>query len=281
MGNQFLSHIRETDAIAQVVRIFEDEDIHHVAGSIDPRYDAEVIDLELISADCQSAEKRFLTLERDARGGDKAIIAEREALHKVLTALRAGKPARTASLDDTEREIARNWQFLTMKPQLFVLNRKSGALNIDAEGGQRWRDLQNYFEEHGAQYVFVDASVENELADVHGDEKSDFRRELGVSSDGLDDLIRACYALLDRISFFTTGEKETRAWTISRGATAPEAGAAIHSDFQTKFIRAEVIRWDTLLKEGSFGAARGKGLLRSEGKEYVVEDGDVMEFLHS
>jgi ribosome-binding ATPase len=281
LGNQFLSHIRETDAIAQVVRIFEDDDIHHVAGSIDPRYDAEVIDLELITADRQSAEKRFERLERDARGGDKAIIAERDVLQKILVALRAGKPARTTHLDETERRLAHLFQFLTMKPQLYVLNRKSGAVNIDAEGGQRWSDLQTYFKEQNAQYVFVDASVENELADVHSDEKSDFRRELGVSDDGLNDLIRACYRLLDRISFFTTGEKETRAWTIRRGATAPEAGAAIHTDFQSKFIRAEVIRAETLLEAGSFATARSKGLLRSEGKEYVVEDGDVMEFLHS
>ena len=167
-----------------------------------------------------------------------------------------------------------------MKPLLYVLNKKSGALNIDAEGGPRWRELKDFLDSSGAQYVVVDAGVENELGDVHSDEKSDFRRELGVA-DGLDELIKAGYKLLDLISFFTTGEKESRAWTIARGSTAPHAGAAIHSDFRDKFIRAEVIRWDKLLEAGSFAKAREKGWLRSEGKEYVVQDGDVMEFLHS
>lgn len=280
LGNQFLSHIREVDALAEVVRIFDDEDIHHVAGSVDPRYDIEVIDLELVQADLQSAEKRLERVERDAKGGDKDSIAERDVLQKIIPALRAGKAARTVKLEEKERIAAKALHLLTMKPLLYVLNRKSGAVNVDAEGGPRWQELKTYFESSSASYVFVDAGVENDLSDVHADEKMDFRRELGVADDGLDDLIKAGYTLLDLISFFTTGEDESRAWTIRRGDTAPDAGAAIHTDFRDKFIRADVIRWDTLLACGSWVKAREKGLLRSEGKEYVVQDGDVMEFKH-
>ena len=281
LGNQFLSNIRETDAILEVVRIFEDDDVHHVAGTIDPRYDAEIIDLELIEADKESAQKRLERLERDSRGGDKDAIAERDVLRKIVPVLEANKPARTVQLDDKEKEYAKALHLLTMKPILYALNRKSGALNIDAENGERWRQLLQYFDDHGAQYVFVDAGVENELGDVHDDERADFRRELGVAEDGLDALIRASYRLLDLISFFTTGETESRAWTIKRGSTAPEAGAAIHTDFRDKFIRAEVVFWEKLLEAGSWGKARERGTLRTEGIEYIVQDGDVMEFLNS
>ncbi len=281
LGNQFLSNIREVDAIAEVVRVFDDEDIHHVAGSVDPRYDIEIIDLELIQADLQSAQKQLERAERDSKGGDKEIVAERDVLRKIVPVLEKHRPARTVVLEDKEKAVAAKLQLLTMKPVLYVLNRKSGAVNVDAEGGQRWRELLTFFESSGAQYVFVDAGVENDLSDVHDDERQEFRRELGVHDNGIDDLIKAGYSLLDLISFFTTGEKETRAWTIPRGSTAPEAGAAIHTDFKDKFIRAEVIAWDVLLDAGSQAKAREQGKLRTEGKEYVVRDGDVMEFLHS
>ena len=278
LGNQFLTHIREVDAIAEVVRVFDDEDVHHVAGSVDPRYDIEIIDLELVQADLQSAEKRLERVERDAKGGDKELVEERDVLKKIVPALKGGRSARTVALDDKEKEAAKALHLLTMKPVLYILNRKSGSVNVDAEGGQRWHELKGYLDSSGAQYVFVDAGVENELGDVHADEKADFRRELGVAADGLDDLIKAGYKLLDLISFLTTGEKESRAWTIKRGSTAPEAGAAIHTDFKDKFIRADVIRWDKLLEAGSWAKAREKGLVRTEGKEYIVEDGDTMEF---
>ncbi|MEK7133942.1 MAG: redox-regulated ATPase YchF [Patescibacteria group bacterium] len=281
LGNQFLTHIREVDAIAQVVRMFDDEDVHHVAGAVDPRQDIEIINMELVLADMQSAEKRLDRIERDSKGGDKELVAERDVLRKIAPALRAGKAARTVALDEKELMIANTMQLLTMKPILYVLNRKSGTVNVDAEGGERWRELREFLDAEKAGYVMVDAGVENDLSDVHDDERADFRRELGVGSDGLDDLIKAGYKLLDLISFFTTGEKETRAWTIRRGSTAPEAGAAIHTDFREKFIRAEVVRWDVLLEAGSWSRAREKGVLRTEGKEYVVADGDVMEFLHS
>lgn len=281
LGNQFLQHIRETDAIAEVVRMFDDEDVHHVAGQVDPVRDIEIIDMELVLADLQSAEKRLERLERDSKNGDKELVAERDVLRKVVPVLQAGKAARTVQLDPKEIEIAKTWQMLTMKPILYILNRKSGTVNVDAENGERWRALQNFLSDAGAQYVFVDAGVESDLSDVHDDERADFRRELGVQSDGLDDLIKGGYALLDLISFLTTGEKESRAWPIKRGSTAPVAGAAIHSDFKDKFIRAEVIHWDKLLEAGSWSKAREKGTLRTEGKEYIVQDGDVMEFLNS
>src|SRR3989338_2805569 len=289
LGNQFLSHIREVDAIAEVVRIFEDDDIHHVAGSVDPRYDIEVVDLELIQADLQCAGKRLERLERDAKslahkataeGGDKLLIAERDVLRKIVPALQAGRAARTVPLEEQEKESSKGLHLLTMKPIIYVLNRKSGVVNIDAEGGPRWRELKDFLDSTGAQYVVVDAGVENELGDVHSDEKADFRRELGVADDGLDDLIKAGYKLLDLISFFTTGEDESRAWTITRGSSAPEAGAAIHNDFRDKFFRAETIRWDMLLEAGSWVSARDRGWVRSEGKEYVMQDGDVVEFKH-
>lgn len=281
LGNQFLSHIRETDAVAEVVRLFDDEDIHHVAGRVEPLHDIEIIDMELVLADLQSAEKQLERLERDAKSGDKETIALRDALRKIVPALRDGKAARSVPLEEGERAIVKGLHLVTMKPILYVLNRKAGAVNVDAEGGERWRELKSFFDASNAGYVFVDAGVEQELSDVHEDERADFRRELGVQDDGINDLIRGGYKLLELISFFTTGEKESRAWTITRGSTAPEAGAAIHTDFRDKFIRAEVIHWDKLLEAGSWGKARERGWVRSEGKEYVVQDGDVMEFRHS
>lgn len=281
LGNQFLQNIRECDAIAEVVRLFDDEDVHHVSGQIDPLHDIEIIDMELVLADLQSAEKRLDRAERDARSGDKEIIAERDALKKLVPILQSGKPARDADLSDDEKNAVHALHLLTMKPILYVLNRKAGALNIDAENGERWRQIKQFLDTSGAQYVFVDAGVERELSEVHDEERADFRRELGVHDDGVDSLIKGGYALLNLISFFTTGEKESRAWTIHRGDTAPVAGAAIHTDFRDKFIRANVIQWEKLLEAGSWASARDKGLVRTEGKEYVVQDGDVMEFMHS
>ncbi len=278
LGNQFLTHIREVDAIAEVVRMFDDEDVHHVAGGVDPRYDIEIIDLELVQADLQSAEKRLERLERDAKSGDKELIAERDVLRKIVPVLKKGAAARTVTLEPQEQVVAKSLQLLTMKPVLYVLNRKSGTVNVDAEGGERWRVLKEFLDGAHAGYCIVDAGVESDLSDVHDDERADFRRELGVADDGLDALIKAGYKLLDLISFLTTGEKESRAWTVRRGSTAPEAGAAIHTDFRDKFIRADVIRWDKLLEASSWSKAREKGLVRTEGKEYIVQDGDVMEF---
>jgi len=278
LGNQFLSHVREVDAIAQVVRIFDDEDIIHVHREVDPLHDIEVINLELILADMDVVRKRLDRTERDAKSGDKAAIAEVAALKHILPVLEGGKLAQTATLMQEERQIVKGLHLLTMKPILYVLNRKNSSVNVDAEGGERWRVLLNFFEETGAQYVMVDAGTEHELNDVHDDEREQFRRDLGIMESGINALIRAGYELLDLISYFTTGTDETRAWTVKRDSTAPEAAAAIHTDFQKKFIRADVINWEKLLGAGSWVAAREKGMVRTEGKEYIVQDGDVMEF---
>src|SRR3989344_3468572 len=190
-------------------------------------------------------------------------------------------PFCTIEPSEEERKAAQSLHLLTQKPVLYVLNRKSGVVNVDAEGGNTWKALQRFLEDSKAEWVFVDAGVEGELRDVHDDERDNFRRELGVPVDGLDGLIKAGYRMLNLISFFTTGEDETRAWTITKGSTAPEAGAVIHTDFRDKFIRADVIQTDKLLEVGSFAKAREQGLLRSEGREYVMNDGDVVEFKHS
>lgn len=278
LGNTFLSTIREVDAIAEVVRIFDDEDITHVHRDVDPRHDIEIINLELVLADLETVRKRSDRVERDARSGDKVAIAESAVLKRILPVLESGRLAQSATLSAEEQPLIKGLHLLTMKPILYVLNRKNGAVNVDAEKGERWRELQKFFEDNSAQYVIVDAGTELELNDVHDDERDQFRRDLGLAENGINALIRAGYNLLNLMSYFTTGEDETRAWTVKRDATAPEAAAAIHTDFQQKFIRADVINWEKLLGAGSWVAAREKGLVRTEGKEYIVQDGDVMEF---
>jgi ribosome-binding ATPase len=285
LGNQFLTNIRETDAIAEVVRIFEDQNIIHVDGKVNPVSDIEVINLELILADLQSVTKRLGSVERDVKRGDKLAIAEKSALSKIYALLEQGKLASKAKAEMTEDELQaiRTLDLLTFKPILYVLNKKAGGKNLDeplADGSvdPRYTELLAYFVRESAQYVVVDAGVEHELKDLEGEEKELFRTELGASDDGIDRLIKAGYKLLDLEMYFTTGEKETRAWTIARGSTAPVAGMAIHTDFKDKFIRAEVIWWKDLLDAGSFATAREKGLVRTEGKEYIVKDGDVIEF---
>ncbi len=281
LGNQFLTNIRETDAIAEVVRIFEDQNIIHVDGKIDPLHDIEVINLELILADMQTVTKRLAGVERDVKRGDKVAMAEKSALTKVAAVLEAGRLARKALAEMTEEELAamKLLNLLTLKPILYVLNKKAGGKNLDEIGDPRFKSLLEYFDREGDQYVIVDAGVEHELKDLEGDEKEMFRSELGASNDdGINSLIKAGYKLLDLETYFTTGEKETRAWTIARASTAPVAGMAIHTDFKEKFIRAEVIFWKDLIDAGSYAAAREKGLVRTEGKEYVVKDGDVIEF---
>lgn len=235
LGNQFLQHIREVDAIAHVVRIFENSEITHVENRIDPLGDIQLIQTELELADFEKEQKKKATTQEQPK--------------------------------------------LSEKPVLYVLNKESGGHNLDEHpNDERWVRLMEFLQ--GKNYVIVDANVEHDLKDLAGDDKSDFRREYGIFEDGIDALIRAGYELLGLMSFFTTGKAESRAWTIKRGSTAPVAGAAIHSDFKDKFIRAEVINWQKLLEAGSYGKARELGLIRTEGKEYIVQDGDVMEFLH-
>ncbi|MEK7569046.1 MAG: redox-regulated ATPase YchF [Patescibacteria group bacterium] len=278
LGNQFLAHIRETDAVAEVVRIFEDDNIIHVHDKVDPVSDIETINLELILADMQTVGKRLANIEKDVKRGDKNAIKEKEILERVRTALEAEKLAREVSFNEEELAILRTMHLLTMKPILYVLNKKAGGKNLDELKDPRYTALLEYLKTKGASFVVVDAGVEHDLSQLEGDEKEMFRAELGVKDDGINDLIKKSYEILGLEVYFTTGEVETRAWTIKKGSTAPVAGQAIHTDFKDKFIRAEVIFWSDLLDAGSFANAREKGLMRIEGKEYIVKDGDVMEF---
>ena len=261
LGNKFLSHIREVDAIAEVVRIFDDSNITHVSNTIDPVSDIQTINLELVLADLESVTKRLASKTVD-------LVAVRR-LQMAKEILEAGKMVGPEYKD---------LQFLTAKPILYVLNKKAGGKNLDEINDERYQKLLNYLQELGAHFVIVDAGVEQQLSELDLDDKLIFRGELGVTDDGINNLIRTGYELLDLITYFTTGKDETRAWTIKDGWAAPMAGTAIHTDFKDKFIRAEVILWKDLLDSESYAKAREKGLVRTEGKEYVVKDGDVIEF---
>ena len=281
LGNKFLSHIREVDAIAQVVRIFDNTNIMHVEGDINPVRDIETINLELILADMDSVEKRLGNLERDVKRGNKEAAIELAAVTKANDLLQQSKFSSLGDYTPDELLAIKGLHLLTMKPMLYVLNREAGGHNLDEVRDGRYEELELFLATAKASYVVVDANVESELRELHDEDKVSFRQEYGVFQDGVDDLIRAGYQLLGLMSYFTTGPEETRAWTVKQGSTAPEAGAAIHSDFLTKFIRAEVIAWQDLLGAGSRATARDRGLIRTEGREYVVQDGDVIEFLHS
>ncbi len=281
LGNQFLSHIREVDAISEVVRIFEDGNIIHVHGKVDPINDIGVINLELILADTSTVTKRLGSLEKDVKKGDKLAIREKEALTKIAAGLENEKLAREVELIPEELEATKGLSLLTMKPIMYILNRKAGSVNLDDEATRadgRFEKLMQFFKERNAMWTIVDAGVEHELKDLEGDEKEMFRKELGAKDDGINALIKKGYELLNLETYFTTGKVETRAWTIAKGSTAPVAGMAIHTDFKEKFIRAEIIFWSDLLSAGSFAVAREKGLMRTEGKDYIVKDGDVIEF---
>ncbi len=279
LGNKFLANIRETDMILEVIRIFEDEDVHHVAGAVDPLADIEVINLELVMADLETVTKRLSSLEREVKRGDKAAATEQTVLLKLQPILEAGQLANSADLTEDEQGLAKGLHLLTMKPFLYACNRKNGAFNFDEQNDDRWLELLEYFERTRAEYVIIDAGIEHELKDLSVDEKNEFRREYGTQDGGVDALIRACYNRLGLMSYFTTGEKETRAWTVPIGSTGPQAGAAIHTDFEQKYIRAQVVSFDDLVECGSLKQAREEGKLRTEGKEYVVKDGDVIEFM--
>ena len=281
LGNKFLANIRETDMIAEVVRIFEDSEIHHVSGGIDPMGDIETINLELIMTDAETVSKRLAGLERDVKRGDKSAIKEKEILEKMATHLQAGLLANRLGLTDEEIKVIKGLHLLTMKPFMYVCNKKQGAFNLDEQGDERWKELVSFFTETGSKYVVVDAGMEHELKDLEETEKTEFRREYGAQDSGVEALIRACYTRLGLISYFTTGEKETRAWTVPVGSTGPEAGAAIHTDFKDKYIRAQVVTFADLVEAGSMAKAREAGKLRTEGKEYIVKDGEVIEFMHS
>ena len=271
LGNKFLSHIREVDVIAEVVRIYEDSNITHVSNKIDPIDDIETINLELILADDQTVSKRIANLSHDVKRGHKPAIAEDAVLQKIEAVLKKGQMANSISLTKEEEEILQSLHLLSAKSILYVLNKKNGAKTIDLV------PVIEYLKKLGANYVIVDAKIEGELAELEKGDKEEFKKELGVEDDGINDLINESYKMLGLITFLTTGEDETRAWTIKKDSTAPVAGTAIHTDFYDKFIKAEVINWQDLLKAGSYSSAREKGLVRTEGKEYIVKDGDVIE----
>lgn len=279
LGNKFLSNIREVDMIAEVVRIFEDEDIVHVHGAVDPMSDIEVINLELILADAETVSKRLNSVEKNARRNEQDAVQELGILKRLAQHLAEGKLASACPFKVEELKVIQPLHLLSMKKVLYVLNKKHGAYNLDETNDDRWMELMSFFETSNAEYVVIDAGVEHELKDLAESDKQEFRREYATLDSGIDTLIRASYTLLGLISFFTTGEKETRAWTITAGSTAREAGAAIHTDFMTKFIRAQVIGFETLVETGSLAKAREQGKLRTEGKEYIVRDGEVIEFM--
>jgi GTP-binding protein YchF len=273
-----LSHIRETDAIAEVVRIYENSDLIHVEGTVDPLRDIEIINMELILADLQTVDKRLGTIERDVKRGDKDAIKLKDIMLRLKTTLEDEKLANSSTLTDDEQKVVRELHLITMKPFLYVLNKQHGGNNLDELGDERFKKLITYFNEHQYHYVVVDAKIEDELKEFEGEEQQMMRSELGAMDNGVDGLIQAGYALLNLESYLTTGEMETRAWTIKKGSTAPRAAAAIHSDFEQKFIRAEVVAYEDLITCGSFQEAKSQGKVRTEGKEYIVKDGDVIEF---
>jgi GTP-binding protein YchF len=293
LGNQFLSHIREVHAIVQVVRCFEDDDIHHVSGTVDPVRDIEVINTELVLADYASLSKRMERLGKAIRVGDKTAKAEAAVIEKLLPHLDSGKPALTAPLSDDEKRVAKEFFLLTNKPTIFACNVAEADLATVAallEAGDaapaptvpaavHVQAVQKYAASHFATgAVVISAQIESELVDLPEAEAQEYLAGLGVKSSGVGSLIRAVYHLLGLRTYLTTGEQETRAWTIRSGDRAPAAAGVIHSDFERGFIAAEVTAYDDLVALGSFAKAREAGKLRIEGKEYVVQDGDVVEF---
>jgi GTP-binding protein YchF len=278
LGNQFLSHIREVDAIVQVVRCFESSDIHHVSGTIDPIRDIEVINTELVLADLASLQKRHDRLQKEVRAGSKQAKIESAIIEKMLPHLDAGKPAITAQLSPEEKMIARDFFLLTSKPTLFACNVAESDL-AKGDANSHVDLVKKYAQTHfGTEAVVISAQIESELVDLSEEEALEFLRGLGVKDSGVHELIRAAYHLLGLRTFLTTGEKETRAWTIHAGDKAPAAAGAIHSDFERGFIAAETISYDDLIALGSFAKARDAGKLRVEGKDYEVRDGDVITF---
>ena len=285
LGNQFLSHIREVDAIVQVVRCFADADVHHVSATIDPIRDIEVINTELVLADLATLQKRHDRLQKEVRAGEKQAKIENAIVEKLLPHLDSGKPAINAPLESEEKIIAKNFFLLTSKPTLFACNVAETDLAAVAKGDKtnpavKYVDLVRDYAQHhfGTEAIVISARIESELVDLSEEEELEYLRGLGVEDSGVHALIRAVYHLLGLRTFLTTGEKETRAWTIHAEDRAPQAAGAIHSDFERGFIAAETIAYDDLVTLGSFAKAREAGKLRIEGKDYEVKDGDVLTF---
>ncbi|MBL8723998.1 MAG: redox-regulated ATPase YchF [Planctomycetes bacterium] len=280
LGNKFLSHIREVDAIVQVVRCFEDVDIHHVAGTVDPVRDIEVINTELILADLESVQKRVDRQQKQAKRGDKEAIAELPVLAKIEAVLDSGKPAILTELHDEERLIAKGFFLLTDKPTIFACNVKDTDL-ATADQNPFVQRVRDYAKAHLAcEAIVISAQIESDLIDLSPEEAAVFLGDLGVKESGVGALIRATYHLLGLRTYFTAGEKEVRAWTIHAGDTAPVAAGVIHSDFEKNFIRAKVIAYRDYVACNGVAGARDKGVLFEKGKDYVVQDGDVLDIVH-
>jgi GTP-binding protein YchF len=277
LGNKFLSHIREVDAIAHVVRCFIDENITHVSGQIDPISDIETINLELILADLESIDKKIERSRKNLKSGDKKVQLEVDVLTRLKETLEQELPARSFDLSDEEKLLVRDLHLLTMKPIVYVTNVSESEAAM-SEDNTFVKKVREFAKKEGAEVIVISAKVESEIAELEGEDKALFLEELGLKESGLDRLIRAAYKLLGLNTYFTAGVQEVRAWTVQKGTKAPQAAGVIHSDFERGFIRAEVVGYDSLVESGSMAAARDKGLLRLEGKEYVVVDGDVIHF---
>lgn len=275
LGNKFLSHIRETDAILEVVRCFNDSNIVHVDGSIDPIRDIDTINIELELADMETVNKRIDRASKLAKG-DKKYLAEEDAFKKIRKTLEEGKPARQANLSDEEKELVKDAFLLTTKPILYVAN--VSEEDIGKEDNEYVKKVKEYAKQDNADTIVLSCKIEEELSELEGEEKTEMLEAMGISESGLDKVIKASYDLLGLMSYLTAGKKETRAWTIKKGTKAPQAAGKIHTDFERGFIKAEIISYNDLVKYGSYQKAKEQGLVRMEGKEYVMQDGDIVEF---
>ena len=274
LGNQFLAHIRETHAVAHLVRCFENDDVTHVSGRVDPLHDIEIIDTELMLADLETVQKSLQRAERAAKTNEKTAVARRDGLQKISASLEAGKPARAVALDEQETEALRDLHLITAKPVMYVANVAEDA----PQDNPLVAPVRALAERQGTELVVISAALEAELAQLPDDERAEFLASLGLAEPGLNRVIRSAYRLLGLKTFYTAGPKECRAWTVPRGATAPQAAGAIHTDFERGFIRAEVIGYDAFIKRRGEAGAREAGELRLEGKTYVVQEGDVIHF---
>lgn len=277
LGNKFLSHIRQVDAICQVVRCFADDDITHVAGKVDPISDIETINLELILADLETVDKRIDRVGKMAKQKDKDAMAEHEVLVILKEAFELGKMARTIEFTDEQLKIVKHLHLLTIKPMLYVANVGEDEV-ADPSNNEYVKKVSEFADKEDAEVIVICAKIESEIAELDGEEKQMFLEELGIKESGLDQLIKAAYSLLGLATYFTAGEQEVRAWTFKKGMKAPQCAGIIHTDFERGFIRAETVSYEDLLAAGSMTAAREAGKVRLEGKEYLVQDGDVMHF---
>ncbi len=278
LGNKFLSHIREVDAIVHTVRCFNDESISHISGTIDPVADIEVVDLELIFADIETIDNRLEKNKRQAKTRDKIILFEIEVLQKVKASLEGGKPARSMDLSGQEKEVLDTLFLLTLKPVIYAANISEDDIGKNDQDNEALKKVQDFARSVNSRVMIVSAKIEEELSELDQDERELFMEELGIHESGIERLIRSSYALMDLISFLTIKLPEVRAWTVARGTKAPQAAGKIHTDFEKGFICAEVIEFNTLIGAGSFNSAKEKGLVRQEGKEYIIKDGDVVLF---